>query len=145
VRVLVLLVLSACALPACRGCTTTHFREVPVGGMPGCPPTPANPSRKLLRSIVVELGGGDTQVRRVFDGWSGRTAPRTLSLPEGRRTWTARFGQCAPAPAAGRRCSRVDWYAKRTLDIDPAASGVSIVVPAPPSSSCEDAAPRADR
>lgn len=129
------------AAPGCKGCGTTHFDPVPVSGVLSCPPAAGNKSRWLVRPIVVDLTGGDAHIRRSFDGWSGRTRARTLLLPDGRRSWTARFGQCSRVAGTRRRCAKVDWYATRTLAIDPAKSGASIAVPAPPSSECEDAAP----
>lgn len=145
VRVLWSLLCVALVLPGCKGCGTTHFDRVPVTGVLSCPPTPQNKSRWLVRPIVVDLTDSDAHVRRVFDGWSGWTRARTLSLPDGRHSWTARFGQCARSPGARWRCSKVDWFATRTLEIDPRDSGASIIVPAAPSSACEDAEPRPDR
>lgn len=138
-----MLLLVLVAAPGCKGCGTTHFDQVPLTGLLSCPPTPQHRSRWLVHPIVVDLTEGRTHVRRVFNGWSGQTRARTLSLPGGRQSYTARFGQCARSP--GARCSSVDWFATRTLEIDPAAHGVSIVVPAAPSSACEDAAPLSDR
>ncbi len=132
-------------LSGCRGCGTTHFEQVPLTGLMQCPPTPAQKSRALVRPIVVDLTGDDTHIRRVFDGWSGQTRARTVSLPDGRHKLTARFGQCTRSPGARWRCTKVDWYATRTIEIDSAVRGASIVVPAPPSSECADAAPRRDR
>lgn len=138
------LLLSAGVLPGCKGCTGTHFEQVPLTGLMQCPPTPAQKSRALVRPIVVDLTGDDTHDRRVFDGWSGQTRARTVSLPGGRHSWTVRFGQCSRSPGARWRCTKVDWYATRTIEIDSAVRGASIVVPAPPSSECADAAPPHD-
>jgi len=143
------LLLSAGVLPGCKGCTGTHFEQVPLTGLMQCPPTPAQKSRALVRPIVVDLTGDDTHVRHVFDGWSLQTRARTVSPPEGRHGWTARFGQCSRSPVVHWHwhwhCTKVDWHATRAIEIDSAVRGASIVVPAPPSSECADAVPRRDR
>lgn len=133
------------ALPGCGSCGATHFDQVPLTGLLSCPPKGKSTSRWLVHPIVVDLTDSGTHLRRVFNGWSGQTRPRTMSLPDADHNYTARFGQCSRTPGVRFRCVKVAWFATRTVDIDPTASGASILVPAAPSSACEDATSRRDR
>lgn len=122
------------ALAASSCDDTTTFSTVTLSG-----PTCAD-GNALVRPIVVELRSSEGEYQQVF---TGRERPggasTTLSLPDGAHDYDARFGRCAnemTAEGGTYTCGEITWYDDSAMNIDPAAPGGTVVIPAPSDVSC---------
>lgn len=116
---------------ACDKLFTTHFLKIGLTGLPRCAP-----GAMLYRPIMVELTSGDHRIRRYYTG-TGLT--ESISIPEGKRDWEARFGLCREQtdPAKSQyRCDSVEWYAKKRVSLDPGQPATTLSVAPPPESGC---------
>jgi hypothetical protein len=129
-RVFAYSLLAGFALAAASCDTSTHFHEAQVSGVPTCPT-----GELLRRSVCLELDDGDDyHLRQMFSGTGRRV---TMSLPEERRAWRFRAGQCQNAREPGSssyNCGecQIYWELGITTDADTAR----LAVPPPAGFEC---------